>query len=163
MEEVRTVEDARRLEGVLSSLFGGGIRGTVRRAPYAMQYLTTPRDRTEPVPAPPPAMPAPAPAPAPVRTAPPLPPTAPARTAPPLPPPNQRGSLTPPPAPAPTRGRGAAAPAPIQRAAAPTAPTPSPSGPVDRARFAAFFPNDPTTDLIRQQAASGGIGGLMGG
>ena len=163
MEEVRTVEDARRLEGVLSSLFGGGIRGTVRRAPYAMQYLTTPRDRTEPVPAPPPAMPAPAPAPAPVRTAPPLPPTAPARTAPPLPPPNQRGSLTPPPAPAPTRGRGAAAPAPIQRAAAPTAPTPSPSGPVDRARFAAFFPNDPTTDLIRQQAASGGIGSLMGG
>jgi len=34
---------------------------------------------------------------------------------------------------------------------------------VDRARFAAFFPNDTTTDLIRQQAASGGIGSLMGG
>jgi hypothetical protein len=149
MGEVRTVEDARRLEAVLGSLFGGGIRGTVRRAPYGMEYLTAPEDRTEPVPAPAPATPAPAPAPA--------------RTAPPLPPPNQRGSLTPPPAPAPTRGGGAAAPAPIQRAAAPQAPTPSPSGPVDRARFAAFFPNDTTTDLIRQQAASGGIGSLMGG
>jgi hypothetical protein len=79
-----------------------------------------------------------------------------------MPPPDQRGSLTPPP-PAPTGGGGAAAPAPIQRAAAPQAPTLSPSGPVDRARFAAFFPNDPTTDLIRQQAASGGIGSLMGG
>jgi hypothetical protein len=154
MGEVRTVEDVRQLEAVLGSLFGGGIRGTVRRAPYGMEYLTAPEDRTEPVPPPPPAAPAPATAPA---------RTAPARTAPPLPPPNQRGSLTPPPAPAPTRGGGAAAPAPIQRAAAPQAPTPSPSGPVDRARFAAFFPNDPTTDLIRQQAASGGIGSLMGG
>ena len=56
----------------------------------------------------------------------------------------------------------AAAPAPVQKAAAQPAPTP-PSGPVDRARFAAFFPNDTTTDLIRQQAASGGIGSLMGG
>ena len=149
MGQVRTVEDARLLEEVLGSLFGGGIRGTVRRVPYGMEYLTAPEDRTEPVPAPAPATPAPAPAPA--------------RTAPPLPPPNQRGSLTPPPAPAPTRGGGAAAPAPIQRAAAPQAPTPTPSGPVDRARFAAFFPNDPTTDLIRQQAASGGIGSLMGG
>jgi hypothetical protein len=148
MEEVRTVEDARLLEETLSSLFGGGIRGTTRRAPYAMQYMTTPEDRTEPIPAPPPAAPAA--------------PAAPARTAPPLPPPNQRGSVMPPP-PAPTRGGGAAATAPIQRAAAPQAPTPSPSGPVDRARFAAFFPNDPTTDLIRQQAASGGIGSLMGG
>jgi hypothetical protein len=80
-----------------------------------------------------------------------------------MPPPNTRGSLTPPPSRAPTGGGGAAATAPIQRAAAPQAPTPSPSGPVDRARFAAFFPNDPTTDLIRQQAASGGIGSLMGG
>lgn len=84
------------------------------------------------------------------------------RNAPPnMPPPDQRGSLTPPP-PAPTGG-GAAATAPIQRAAAPQAPPQPPSGPVDRARFAAFFPNDPTTDLIRQQAASGGIGSLMGG
>lgn len=80
-----------------------------------------------------------------------------------MPGPNQRGSLMPPPAAAPTQGGGAAAPAPIQRAAAQPAPPPTPSGPVDRARFAAFFPNDPTTDLIRQQAASGGIGSLMGG
>lgn len=145
MGEVRTAQDARLLEETLSSLFGGGLRGTMRRVPYGMEYLTAPEDRTEPMPAPPPAAPA----------APAGPPN--------LPRPNQRGSLMPPPAPAPTRGGGAAAPAPIQRAAAPQAPTPSPSGPVDRARFAAFFPNDTTTDLIRQQAASGGIGSLMGG
>jgi hypothetical protein len=85
------------------------------------------------------------------------------RNAPPnMPPPDQRGSLMPLPA-APTGGGGAAATAPIQRAAAPQAPPPPPSGPVDRARFAAFFPNDSTTDLIRQQAASSGIGSLMGG
>jgi hypothetical protein len=146
MEEVRTVEDARLLEETLSTLFGGGIRGTVRRAPYAMQYMTTPEDRTEPMPAPPPAAPA-----------------APVAPPPNMPPPNQRGSLTPPRAPAPTGGGGAAATAPIQSAAAPQAPPPPPSGPVDRARFAAFFPNDSTTDLIRQQAASSGIGSLMGG
>jgi hypothetical protein len=35
MKEVRTAGDARRLESVLSTVFGGGIRGTVRRAPYA--------------------------------------------------------------------------------------------------------------------------------
>jgi hypothetical protein len=146
MKEVRTTQDARLLETTLSTLFGGGLRGTVRRAPYGMEYMTAPEDRTEPMPAPPPAAPA-----------------APAAPPPNMPPPNQRGSLMPPPAPAPTRGGGAAAPAPIQIAAAPQAPTPSPSGPVDRARFAAFFPNDTTTDLIRQQAASGGIGSLMGG
>jgi hypothetical protein len=77
-----------------------------------------------------------------------------------VPPSNQQGSSVPPARP-PTPG-GGAAPAPNQRAAAPPAPPPTPSGPVDRARFAAFFPNDPTADLIRQQA-SGGIGGLMGG
>jgi hypothetical protein len=131
---------------VLSTLFGGGIRGTVRRAPYAIEYMTTPEDRTEPMPAPPPAAPA-----------------APVAPPPNMPPPNQRGSLTPPRAPAPTGGGGAAATAPIQSAAAPQAPPPPPSGPVDRARFAAFFPNDSTTDLIRQQAASSGIGSLMGG
>jgi hypothetical protein len=68
-------------------------------------------------------------------TVPVAPPTVPVAPPPNMPPPNQRGSLTPPP----------------------------PSGPVDRARFAAFFPNDSTTDLIRQQAASSGIGSLMGG
>jgi hypothetical protein len=145
MGEVRTTQDARLLEETLSTLFGGGLRGTVRRAPYGMEYMTAPEDRTEPMPAPPPAAPA-----------------APAAPPPNMPPPNQRGSLMPLPA-APTGGGGAAATAPIQRAAAPQAPTSLPSGPVDRARFAAFFPNDPTTDLIRQQAASGGIGSLMGG
>jgi hypothetical protein len=144
MKEVRTAGDARRLESVLSTVFGGGIRGTVRRAPYAIDYMTSPEDQTQPLPAPPPAAP-------------------PAAPPPNMPPPNQRGSLTPPRAPAPTGGGGAAATAPIQRAAAPQAPPPPSSGPVDRARFAAFFPNDSTTDLIRQQAASSGIGSLMGG
>tara|TARA_R110000782_G_scaffold131800_2_gene223679 strand:- start:344 stop:4066 length:3723 start_codon:yes stop_codon:yes gene_type:complete len=73
-----------------------------------------------------------------------------------IPPPNQQGAAMPPAPPAPR---------PVQQAAAQPAPPPAPpaaSGPVDRSRFAAFFPYDPTTDLIRQQAASGGIGSLMG-
>ena len=56
--------------------------------------------------------------------------------------------------------------APAQTAAQPTtalasaAPPPpaAPSGPVDRTRYAAMFPNDVASGLIRQQ----GIGSLMG-
>ena len=40
----------------------------------------------------------------------------------------------------------------------PLPPPPAPSGNVDRTRYAAMFPNDPTSALIRQQ----GIGSLMG-
>ena len=45
---------------------------------------------------------------------------------------------------------------------APPATAGSSSQPVDRARFAAMFPFDPTSTLIRQQAANQGIGSLMG-
>lgn len=58
-----------------------------------------------------------------------------------LPPPNQQGALVPP-ARLPTQG-GGAAPSPTQIASATPQSTPStPSGPVDRARFAALFPED---------------------
>jgi hypothetical protein len=138
-------ESMRLVERMRNLLVDGGFVAPARRALPGI-VRETGRDRFEPPAAPAaPAIPAPD-----------------ARPTVPLPPPTQQGSVMPPP-PAPTRGGGAAATAPIQRAAAPQAPTPSPSGPVDRARFAAFFPNDPTTDLIRQQAASGGIGSLMGG
>ena len=143
-EKLRLVERMRNL------LVDGGFVAPARRALPGIVRETS-RDRFEP-----PAVPA-----APAMPAPDAPPTVPVAPPPNMPPPNQRGSLMPLPA-APTGG-GAAAPAPIQRAAAPQAPTSLPSGPVDRARFAAFFPFDPTTDLIRQQAASGGIGSLMGG
>jgi hypothetical protein len=138
-------ESMRLAERMRNLLVDGGFVSPARRALPGI-VRETGRDRFEPPAAPAaPAIPAPD-----------------ARPTVPLPPPTQQGSVMPPP-PAPTRGGGAAATAPIQRAAAPQAPPPSPSGPVDRARFAAFFPNDPTTDLIRQQAASGGIGSLMGG
>jgi hypothetical protein len=145
-------ESMRLAERMRNLLVDGGFVSPARRALPGI-VRETGRDRFEP-----PAVPT-----APAMPAPDTRPTVPVAPPPNMPPPNQRGSLTPPPAPAPTRGGGAAAPAPIQRAAAPQAPTSLPSGPVDRARFAAFFPNDPTTDLIRQQAASGGIGSLMGG
>ena len=54
-------------------------------------------------------------------------------------------------------------PVPAQPVAQPTttlasATPPAPSGPVDRSRFAALFPNDMASGMIRQQ----GIGSLMG-
>ena len=42
--------------------------------------------------------------------------------------------------------------------ATPPPPPPAPSGPVDRQQYAAMFPNDPASAMIRQQ----GIGSLMG-
>ena len=137
--ERESMQLAQRMQQLLVD--GGFIAPARRALPGTVREIG--RDRFEPPPAP-------AAPPVPIPDTPP--------TVQDLPGPDQRGSLTPPP-PVPTRS-GAAAPAPIQRAAAPEAP---PSGPVDRARFAAFFPNDPTTDLIRQQAASGGIGSLLGG
>ena len=55
------------------------------------------------------------------------------------------------------------APAPMPAPTLAVAPqvTP-PSQPVNRARFAAMFPNDPMSALIRQQSAQQGIGSLMG-
>ena len=68
-----------------------------------------------------------------------------------LPPANQQGSLNPPALNIPTQSADAA-PMPNQFASAATQPSP-PSGPVDRARFAALFPED--RELL-------GIGSLMG-
>jgi hypothetical protein len=141
MRRPRNERESMRLAQRLQQLLidGGFIPPVRRTAPGAVRETSRDRFVPPPVPAAPPA---------------PAPDTRPAI------PSNQQGSSVPPARP-PTPG-GGAAPAPNQRAAAPPAPTPTPSGPVDRARFAAFFPNDPTADLIRQQA-SGGIGGLMGG
>ena len=70
-----------------------------------------------------------------------------------LPPPNQQGALVPP-AQLPTQG-GGAAPSPVQLAsAAPQRPPIQSSGPVDRTKYAALFPED--RELL-------GIGSLMGG
>ena len=68
-----------------------------------------------------------------------------------LPPANQQGSLNPPALNIPTQSADAA-PMPTQLASAAPQPS-SPSGQVDRARFAALFPED--RDLM-------GIGSLMG-
>jgi len=68
-----------------------------------------------------------------------------------LPPANQQGALVPPAQP-PTQG-GGAAPMPTQLASAAPQPTNTPSGQVDRARFAALFPED--RELL-------GIASLMG-
>jgi len=68
-----------------------------------------------------------------------------------MPPANQQGALVPPAQP-PTQG-GGAAPMPTQLASAAPQPTNTPSGQVDRARFAALFPED--RELM-------GIASLMG-
>ena len=92
---------------------------------------------------PPPAQTAPPPA----QTAPPAPVTPPN-----LPPSNRQGALVPP-AQLPTQG-GGAAPSPVQQAsAAPQRPPIQSSGPVDRTRYAALFPED--RELL-------GIGSLRG-
>jgi len=65
-----------------------------------------------------------------------------------------QSSVTPPSGPPTTRGV-AAAPSPIPPA---PAPTPAPPQPAARARYAALFPNDPTSQMIQAQ----GIGSLMG-
>ena len=72
---------------------------------------------------------------------------------PPRPDNNQQGSLVPPPI-VPTLGGGN--PLSVQQAsAAPAGPTIQNSGPVDRERFTAMFPNDSTTQLLKS-----GIGSL---
>ena len=69
--------------------------------------------------------------------------------------PDQRASLSvPTPAAQPTTAMASAAPVQPQ----PPAPPPVASGPVDRSRYAALFPGDIASSMIRQQ----GIGSLMG-
>jgi hypothetical protein len=78
-----------------------------------------------------------------------------------LPPSNQQGALVPPAAVPPTRFAGGAAPSPVQQP--PARSSTVSSQPVDRARYAALFPNDIASGMIRQQSGgSGGIASLMG-
>ena len=61
-----------------------------------------------------------------------------------------------------------ASPSMQQVAAPPAAPAPAPQQPSapmqqSRSQYAAMFPNDPISDVIRQQQAQGGIGSLMPG
>ena len=74
----------------------------------------------------------------------------------PLPPSDQEGSLNTVPEGPPALPGPVTQPSPVQQAAAPPqrAPVQS-SGPVDRTRYAAMFPNDSTTQLIKS-----GIGSL---
>jgi len=67
-------------------------------------------------------------------------------------------SVTPPPGPPTTRG-AVAAPSPVPPAPAPTQAPPQLES---RARYAALFPYEPTSEMIRASGPAGGIGSLMG-
>lgn len=137
---LRTVKDAKDTRDALKSVetgMGALSRQVGRRAPYILREAT--EDEYEQ-----PETPAPA------QAAPPAAPPAPR----PAPPPVNPQRATVPPAQLPTQGGGAApSPFSLVPAAPPQPPTQS-SGPVDRARFAALFPED--RELL-------GIGSLMGG
>ena len=118
---------------MVQGLIDNGIMSSFRRAAVPVQNLM--EQETPGSGAPPERAPVPVPAPTPV-----------------VPAPDQQGALVPP-AQLPTQG-GGAAPSPVQQAsAAPPRPPIQSSGPVDRARFAALFPED--RELL-------GIGSLMG-
>jgi len=137
-------EEQQRIgQALVQGLIDNGIMSSIRRTAPAVQnlneqdaleiqnYLQSIEEEQQPAPAP-----APVPTPAPV-----------------VPAPTQQGSLVPP-AISPTQGGGAAS-SPVQQAsAAPPRPPIQSSGPVDRTRFAALFPED--RELL-------GIGSLMGG
>jgi|DEB0MinimDraft_6_1074348.scaffolds.fasta_scaffold00536_2 hypothetical protein len=142
-------EQQRIGQALIQGLIDNGIMSSIRRTAPAVQnlneqealeiqnYLQGVEQEQQPAPAPAPA-PAPVPAPAPTPV---------------VPAPDQQGALVPP-AQLPTQG-GGAAPNPVQQAsAAPPRPPIQSSGPVDRTRFAALFPED--RELL-------GIGSLMGG
>jgi hypothetical protein len=135
---VSEAEQNRIAETLIQGLIDNGLMSSARRAVPATQNLLEqepPGSGAPPERAPAPAAPAPIP------------------TPPVVPPPDQRGSLVPP-VRLPTQG-GGAAPSPVQQAsAAPPRPPIQSSGPVDRTRFAALFPED--RELL-------GIGSLMGG
>jgi len=137
---LRTVKNAADMKDALKALesgMSGMSRQVGRRVPYILREMTDDEYEQQPPPAQA-APPVPRPAPAPVNTN--------------IPPANQRGALVPP-ANLPTQG-GGAAPSPTQQAAAaPQRPPIQSSGPVDRTRYAALFPED--RDLM-------GIGSLMG-
>ena len=138
-------EQQRIGQALVQGLIDNGIMSSIRRTAPAVQnlneqdaleiqnYLQSIEEEQQPAPAP-----APVPTPAPQPN---------------VPAPTQQGSLVPP-AISPTQGGGAAS-SPVQQAsAAPQRPPIQSSGPVDRTRFAALFPED--RELL-------GIGSLMGG
>ena len=139
LKEIRTKQQADAAMKALAEGFAGLSRQTGRRLPYALRYVTEEEDETISAPAPEQEYP--------------VVPLRPNSSIPPRPDNNQQGSLVPPPI-VPTLGGGN--PLSVQQAsAAPAGPTIQNSGPVDRERFAAMFPNDSTTQLLKS-----GIGSL---
>ena len=137
LKEIRTNQDADAAMKALSEGFAGLSRQVGRRLPYALRYITEEEDVTT--------------------AAPPTYPVVPLRpdsSVPPRPDNNQQGSLIPPPI-VPTLGGGTAPRSVQQASAAPMGPNIQTSGPVDRTRYAALFPNDSTTQLLKS-----GIGSL---
>ena len=71
-----------------------------------------------------------------------------------LPPNDQQGAVAPPPRPPVQRPSPVATPTTQARAVLSPAPAPASSGPVDRTKYAALFPNDSISGMM--QAANGG-------
>ena len=128
MKDINDKKQADNAMTVIEKVFEPIARQTGRRIPLGTRPAIEEEDYTSPEPPPRPT---------------------PLTQTPNLPPANQQGALVPP-ARLPTQG-GGAAPMPAQPDPA-TTPSPTPSGPVDRARFAALFPED--RELM-------GIGSLM--
>jgi hypothetical protein len=128
MKDINDKKQADAAMSALEKVFEPLARQTGRRLPIGIRPVIEEEDYTPPEPAPRPMSPPPN-----------------------LPPANQQGSLNPPALNIPTQSADAA-PMPTQLASAAPQPS-SPSGQVDRARFAALFPED--RDLM-------GIGSLMG-
>ena len=128
MKEINDKKQADNAMTAIERFFEPLARQTGRRIPLGVRPVIEEEDYTPPEPAPRPMSPPPN-----------------------LPPANQQGSLNPPALNIPTQSADAA-PMPTQLASAAPQPS-SPSGQVDRARFAALFPED--RDLM-------GIGSLMG-
>ena len=137
---LRTVKDAADMQDALKAVESGmsGISRQVgRRVPYILREMTDDEYEQQPPPPPEQTLPRLEPVPVPQNQ------TLPSNT--------QSGNLVPP-VKVPTTD-GGALPSPNQQAAAASLRSPTSSGPVDRARFAALFPED--RELL-------GIGSLMG-
>ena len=145
LKEISTKQQADEAMKALSEGFAAVARQAGRRLPYATRYITDEDDNTVADPVVEPVIEeVVAPSVTPIR---PLPKSL------NLPVPIiEQGSLMPTGAPTPDVG---SAPLSIQQASAAPGPTIQNSGPVDRERFAALFPNDSTTQLMKS-----GIGSL---
>ena len=133
LKDIKTEKDAKETFEALGTVLSAGARQVGRRLPYAAA-LGIETMRPSALPQPPVEEPVPAPA---LDT--------PTTSAVPVSP---MRSVAPPPM----------SPAPSPVAMAPPPAAPAPSGPVNRQQYAALFPNDIASGMIRQQ----GIGSLMG-